>query len=464
MIPTRFLTVVLIITSLLLLQCDGQAADDGLEVATFSVEITPKLGMPVGQGFIPILKTAEHPLLARGILLKDSGMACVICTLDLMEVHNESYDFLRHSIAEAAGVPESHVTLHAIHQHTAPAIATGAQKLEFDKEDPRRIASAEYLLGIAKKLSSAIQASQKNWRAVTHIATGKAKVERVASNRRLPKADGSIQGRGSNTKSSPKLRDLPEGLIDPWVRTVSLDGAEGSIAQLHYYASHPQSFYGDGRASYDTPGIIRKRLEEQTGAFQLYVTGCGGDIAFGKYNNGSVEARTELTARLQTGIELSIASHKRQPVEPMKWSIAPMNFPLRTDDAFSEALQRRILEDPKAEGRQRRKAAIALSWIQRVQSGKPVELRCLSIGRVKMLHLPGEPFVQFQLAAQKMRPDRFVCVAGYGDCGMGYIGGDRIYADRGGYEQTYAFAGPCEKLFLSTIQQLLEAKPLKRKK
>ena len=47
-----------------------------------------------------------------------------------------------------------------------------------------------------------------------------------------------------------------------------------------------------------------------------------------------------------------------------------------------------------------------------------------------------QAFVQYQLAAQKMQPNRFVCVAGYGDCGMGYIGGDRIDTDGGGYEQS----------------------------
>nr|MBC8290810.1 hypothetical protein [Planctomycetota bacterium] len=62
-------------------------AADGLRVATFSVDITPRLEHPVGQGFIPILKTAEHPLLARGVLFQDEGEACVLCTLDLMEVH-----------------------------------------------------------------------------------------------------------------------------------------------------------------------------------------------------------------------------------------------------------------------------------------------------------------------------------------------------------------------------------------
>jgi len=442
---------------LLLVLCEPAEANEGLRVATFSVDITPPLGQPVGQGFIPILETAEHPLLARGIIFKDEGQSCVICTLDLMEVHNDSYDFLRQAIGEAAGVPQSHVALQALHQHTAPAIDTAAQRFEFKEDNPRRIATSDYLFDVAKKLTAAIRDSHAHWQRVTHIGTGKAKVERVASNRRLQREDGSIHARSSNTKSLPALRELPEGLIDPWVRTVSLHDGERSVAYMYYYASHPQSFYGDGRASYDVPGIICERLEKETGVFQLYLTGCGGDVAFGKYNDGSRQARAELTERLQSGIEQSIANIERTLVDPINWSVAPMTFPPRTDEAFGESENRRILDDPKSNSSQRRKAAIALAWIERLKAkpAKPIELSCLSIGRVKMLHLPGEPFVQFQLAAQKMRRDRFVCVAGYGDCGMGYIGGDRIYTDRGGYEQTYAFAGPCEELFLSTIKRLL---------
>jgi DNA-binding beta-propeller fold protein YncE len=455
----KYVIVGLIIAGMPPASATVTVADDGLKVATFSVDITPPLGQPVGLGFIPILKTAEHPLLARGILLQDSEVSCVVCTLDWMEVHNESYDFLREAIGEAAGVPASHVALHCLHQHTAPAMSTAAQRLQLDESDPRRIASAEYLLDVSKKIAAAVRESQDNWQNVTSIGAGKAKVERVASNRRLERADGSIQGRSSNTKKSPTLRELEEGLIDPWVRTVSFEGSDGAIAQLHYYASHPQSFYGDGRATYDVPGIIRERLEKNGGPFQLYVTGCGGDVAFGKYNDGSPEARTQLAARLQTGIEQSIASLKPHPVAPMQWSVEPVRFPFRTDDAFSEATSRRILRDPDASESQTRKAAIALAWIERARSERPVELSCLSIGQVQMLHLPGEPFVQFQLTAQQMRPNSFVCVAGYGDCGMGYIGGERIFTDRGGYEQTYAFAGPCEKLFLAAIRNVLTASP-----
>lgn len=435
------------------------SADDELRIAPFSVDITPPLRQPVGLGFIPVMTTVEHPLLARGILLKDAGVSCVICTLDWMEAHNESYDFLREAIGEAAGVPASHVALQSLHQHTAPAICATAQRLQLEETDPRRIASAEYLLDTSKKIAEAVRKCQDNWQTVTSIGTGKAKVDRVASNRRIARADGSIQVRGSNTKSAPELRELEEGLIDPWVRTVSFEGSDGAIAQVHYYASHPQSFYGDARLSYDVPGIIRENIERAGGTFQLYVTGCGGDVAFGKYNDGSVEARTEITSRLQAGIEESIASLKQHPVGPMQWSVEPVRFPFRTDGEFSEAASRRTLRDPNASEAQQRKAGIALAWIERARSDWPVELSCLSIGPVQMLHLPGEPFVQFQLAAQKMRPDHFVCVAGYGDCGMGYIGGDRIFTDRGGYEQTYAFTGPCEQLYMTAIKKLLIESP-----
>ena len=61
-----------------------------------------------------------------------------------------------------------------------------------------------------------------------------------------------------------------------------------------------------------------------------------------------------------------------------------------------------------------------------------------------MLHLPGEPFIEYQLAAQKLRKDTFVCVAGYGDGGPGYIPTDKAFLE-GGYEPTVALAAPCEK-------------------
>ncbi|MDB5307352.1 MAG: hypothetical protein JWO38_1554, partial [Gemmataceae bacterium] len=43
-----------------------------------------------------------------------------------------------------------------------------------------------------------------------------------------------------------------------------------------------------------------------------------------------------------------------------------------------------------------------------------------------------ESYVEYQLAAQQLRPDSFVLVAGYGECGPGYIPIERAWAETDG--------------------------------
>jgi hypothetical protein len=78
-------------------------------------------------------------------------------------------------------------------------------------------------------------------------------------------------------------------------------------------------------------------------------------------------------------------------------------------------------------------AARDLAWLHRCAEGHRIELSCLTIGPACVLHTPGELCIEYQLAAQKMRPDAFVCMAAYGDDGMGYIC-TKIAYSQGGYE------------------------------
>jgi hypothetical protein len=78
------------------------------------------------------------------------------------------------------------------------------------------------------------------------------------------------------------------------------------------------------------------------------------------------------------------------------------------------------------------------------------------MGPVKIVHLPGEPFVEYQLWAQQHQSDDFVAVAGYGDCAMCYLCTDRAYEDRGGYEQTWSFVEPCEGLLKEAMAKVLD--------
>jgi len=85
-----------------------------------------------------------------------------------------------------------------------------------------------------------------------------------------------------------------------------------------------------------------------------------------------------------------------------------------------------------------------------------VDVSCLTIGSVKILHLPGELFVEYQLAAKSQRKDLFVTMAAYGDNGMGYIGTAAAY-EEGGYETgDPSLVGPgSEKVLMDAISRLL---------
>lgn len=433
------------------------AAEPAIQIGNFSADITPEIGKPIGMGFIPIPKTVEHPLLAKGVILTQGDRTFVLCALDWMEVHNDSYDFLREQIASAAKTTPSCVALHCLHQHTGPAIDSTAQNIQFDAETLRLSASLQYEQEVANQLRAAIKKARLKLSPVTHIGTSKCKVERVASNRRVKQPDGSIKVRSSKATAAD-LQAAPEGVIDPWLRTLSFYDHDKPIVQIHYYATHPQSFYGDARISYDTVGIARERLQQKNNVFQVYFTGCGGNIAMGKYNNGSREARKGLTDRIYNAMKCSLDKVERKPAKTLEWQTVDVNFPVRRAAAFLEDRNRAILKDPNSKYSQVIKAAINLAWIERSKKKDPIELSCLSFGNVKILHLPGEPFVEFQLAAQKQHPKLFLFVAGYGDCGMSYIGNDIAYSDRGGYEQTWSFIDPSEELVLDTMEQLITGK------
>ena len=125
--------------------------------------------------------------------------------------------------------------------------------------------------------------------------------------------------------------------------------------------------------------------------------------------------------------------------------------------SFGEAESRKTLTDEKATRAKRGNAAFQLAWLKR--QDRPIEIGCLDFGgTVFVLHLPGEAFIEYQLAAQKMRPDKAVFVASYGDDGCGYIPTASGYL-QGGYEPTVALAGPQgEAILLQAMAKLLKAK------
>jgi hypothetical protein len=233
---------------------------------------------------------------------------------------------------------------------------------------------------------------------------------------------------------------LPEGPIDPVLRTISLGRSSKPLVRLHYYATHPQTFCCEGTVTSDFAGAAREAFEKSDGAFQVYFTGCAGDITAGKYNDGTLKARTALAARLEQAMRLSAKDTQWMPAGKVRWRAAGMRLPPKLSKwSGSESEQYR--------------AAIVEGFAKRTE---PLPASSLRIGRATIVNLPGEPMLEFQNFAGSVAGGGFVAVAGYGDISPGYLCTDEAHR-QGGYEPSAANAGPgTEALVKKVIRELLE--------
>lgn len=427
-----------------------------LHLATFTADATPPKDHPLCGGWITPVVAVDVPLQARGLILLGAGAPVVLCTLDWVGVRNDAYKVLRDEIAKRTHTTAERVQINCVHPHNTPFVDPAAQKLLDEVKGPPNMFVDFFEQLVARIGKAAVSALEKTTR-ITHIGTGKSKVEQVASARRiLGPANKVIASRTSACKD-PKVRAEPEGLIDPWLRTVSLWNDTTPVAVIHHYATHPMSYYGDGKVTPDFCGLARDvHHDELKGPFVLYLTGCAGNITAGKYNDGAPENRPILRDRMLTAMRAAFKVTEKQPLEGYDLRSVPVHLPLRKEPYFSEEESRKALADDKLAKARRGNAALHLGWILR--KDRPIDFTCLDLGPVRILQLPGEPFIEYQLFAQGLLPDRFVCAAGYGDGGPGYLPTDVAY-DEGGYEPTVALEAPSEPLIRQTLAKLLQVKP-----
>lgn len=441
-----FLGIVLAFIGLAL---PGYCDEPTPRVAAFKAEVTLPIGHPSYVSYKPI-KTIEHPLFAKGIVVEDGKDRYVICAVDWCEICNSTHDTIREKIAKAVGTTPDRVAVQCVHQHTAPMAIGDSQRLLNKTKNPPKAWDLDVLDELLDRVAKAAGKSVEKLQPFNQVGTSEAKIERIASNRRVPRKDGKVDIRWSGC-TDPRLRAAPEGVIDPMLKTITLAQDGKPIVRMHYYAVHPQSFYGDPRLSYDFVGMAREQLEKEDGVPQLYFTGCCGDITAGKYNDRTPEARDGMTDRLFDGMQRSVAATKYKKVGPILWRTVSLTAPAREPEK-AKKLQKAI-DNPKGKTRKRIFAAQDLVFLKR--SDRPFTLSSLELGDVSIVHLPGEPCIAYQLHAQAARPDRFVAVAGYADGGCGYICTEDMFP-KGGYEPSASrFAAEVEKTLRAAIDALL---------
>jgi hypothetical protein len=421
----------------------------GLRVGTFAADVTPPVGTPLCYGLVPVGASVTDKLWARGVVLLPEGeRPIVLCAVDWLGIGNHSRDRWLAVLAKAAGTVPERVALHTVHQHDAPGDDLSAHALlpaGVTLYDDRFARGAALRVGEAVRKARAVT--------VTGVTGGAAPVEGVASNRRILGPDGKVVfGRMTACRNSAFCAE-PEGVIDPLLRSVSFWDGDKRIATLSYYATHPMSYYGKGVISADFVGMAR---DLQTDTFQVHFTGAAGNIGAGKYNDGTPAMRPVLAERMASAMARAKAAEKPLPLEAVRWISQPVRLPLREGKGFAEAEMAAAIADGALDVKQRANNTRYLAYYRLVKAGRLLELTALRIGSFSVVHMPGELFVEYQLAAAKERAGELVATAAYGDYGPMYIGTRRAY-EEGGYETTAVsrVAPSVEDVLLGAVRKLL---------
>jgi len=123
-----------------------------------------------------------------------------------------------------------------------------------------------------------------------------------------------------------------------------------------------------------------------------------------------------------------------------------------TEDSLRYRLQHGVKAFDRAE------VAMGLAWYERVKSGHKVDLPLVDFGPAQLMLLPAESYVEYQLFAQALRPEGFVMVMGYGECGPGYIPVERAWREADSNLSGWTWVGPGSQEIMETaIRDVMDA-------
>ena len=457
--PQLIMVLVLLFSQQVLLGQKSASQPGGLRISTFDIDVTPPIGSHLA--YDPEINKWDLGLRAKGIVILGAGQPIVMCAMDWIAIGNEGMDQFKNALAAAAGTTPHRVTVNVLHQHDAPRYDAGAEQILLEAGiDPAIINPTQFDGTFGREtirhLTVAVKNSLNHTQPVTHLGLGEAQVYKVASNRNIYGKDGKVRATRYTATKDAVLRAEPEGVIDPVLSLVSFWNNDKPVAIISYYATHPQSYYRTGVVNPDFPGIARfYRQLAVPDALHIHFNGAGGNIGAGKYNDGSHENRLILATRLADGMKRAWDATRRQPItaKDIDWMVEPVSLP---PAKYLYEMQKELsLSDSllyKNSGNARK-----MAFLKRCEAGKQIDVFCLKIKNARILYMPGELFVEYQLAAKAERPDLFVAMSAYGDLGPGYIGTAKAY-EKGGYEvseRASNVAPEVEGVLMKAIKDLL---------
>jgi hypothetical protein len=372
-----------------------------LRAGVAKAEITPPTGVPMW-GYSnrkgPATGTLD-PLYARVLVLEVGSQRVALVTVDLGRSFGPAaLDWLRNSTRNEVSI----LIVAASHTHSGPVISD-----EYPSGTPAWETSA------LEKIATAISEARSRLMDA-RIGTGYG-FALIGHNRLRVNPDGTVSWFERN------LTQLPTAPVDGTVSVLRVDTAAGQpLAILVNYACHPVIFGSDNlQYSADFPGSMARTVEE---AFEgrplcFFLQGAPGDI--NPYFAVTPLEEDAIAVRDHTGqllgrevVRIAEDIHTQTDPEPnLKFAEERISVHLRWNpEKWRDALM----------------AVFGPAALQTfpLRSGGAVQLSVTTVlinKKIAILTMPGEPFVEYQVAWRERCPVRDAFFVGYANGYDGYF-------------------------------------------
>ena len=428
------------------------------------VDITPPAGTHLA-GATGVYRPAEvvaDPLFARATVFAVGGRKLCILALDITIITGDYTRRIRDA-AERLGFERDAVMVHATQTHAAPPIGDFMLDPDFPEVPPEfefvRGSERAYSNWAVERAIEAVRQAADSLRTV-RVGCASAVREGLAFNRRGVRRDGTVcMPWFYSSKDKPlgpvDIRYL-EGPTDPEVGVLcARDESMRPVALLLHYTCHPVNVFALTRnvVSADWPGAWCSSMAEACGedAAPLVLNGCCGNInpwpAFtpdftpDHRRMGSALAETAWKVLERMTFEedavldwrrVEVPISIRQP-DPKEVAAAETFLGEHPAPFWSDRDARRIDRDWF-----RASTILSVELMRRRSPTLAFEVQALRIGDTAIVGLPGEPFVEGQLAIKIGSPAAQTFVA---HCCTRYVGyvPTREALTRGGHEVSTSY-------------------------
>lgn len=426
------------------------------------IVITPPVGVDLsGFGGRPGPSVAVHDDLCAAALYLGTEhgppeQQALLLTCDLIGLDRGSVAEIRQGIQAATGLSAAQIMISCSHTHSGPATPCISCLGKIDED---------YMAVLKKKLVGvARMAFDRRQPCVLGYAR---EPVCIGVNRREKRPDGAII-----------LGCNESGPTAPWTDVIAVDTTDGvPLARFFVHAAHAVTLSGL-EISADWPGYAQRIVEQiyGQGCIALFGQGCCGNI---NSNPRGSFAFAEAQGRVVAGAVVKAAEYAaKQPEIDIACAATELQLPCFDPPSIEEAeallsqIKQQAASRPEPNYGLKMMDAGLIAWAERLlalaQKGAtgltvPFEIQALRFNDFGLVALPGEVFVEYQLAIDQQAPYSQTTTVAYANGNVGYVPTAAAYPE-GGYEVDYAirFYGDtmlkpeCERIIVQTALELLK--------